>query len=761
MRYAHMVNEPVHELPRVRRSGSTTWPKHIVTLSLNFRQKLLATTSFGSSVVLVLIATPFFLAILLHRSSPRGESSPVHDVQLLPADNAANTELTFAAEMDMDAMQVELEKDLKARVEKRANISLAAFGKFMKKRRKYSKAENGGVSLIAACKDRRESVELAIASWESVEGIDEMVVVDWSSKESWDGMLRLQGMVSSGRTSLVRVEDAGDWVLSRAYNLAARVATGNYLLRVDCDTHLDPDFLDVHPPPGAGKYYTVAWGTEREDIETRLRGVWFARKSDFEKAGGYDERITQYGYEDTDLYGRLDRVAGLVMEPLLLDKINHMIINDFIGSHSNETSPYNAMPPTLSVRMNQAMIKNARETWAVVRESKKVSEYSFQLNPDEGFLVARQIQSAPCLSEMLPSEERNTLRIEILQATLHDEFHIPWDVIPDLAVSDMEYLVEHLSSETTSESRVVFAVFQGPDAISNLFNLVSVLQLGMNLGRPIIVVWNSPPEAPALPENPRTNYISYLFDLEATNELVRQAVELEGPGKEDDGVVLKPTRLIGARSWRCGEDPSTCASYGDKAYANIEEHSVRLPRMYDEVDPIPLSVLRHGLLRLSDKLKIGNEASRAHAFKALVQSHEVRAAQAAIVTASSTSSLGVVMPAGKDAHAVAQEFKSEHAEIIEDASVKNIPAIGSGSSRLEHLAFRAEIFGEEARAGSCQPSACGLQEQAYDLASALAVCAAEAVWPSVPSAPERSEWMTTYDRLPLMVSDLRALSRNY
>lgn len=166
-----------------------------------------------------------------------------------------------------------------------------------------------GVSLIAACKDRTLTLSQAIWSWMSVRGIDEVVLVDWSSNPAIiddlpEEMLRFKKM------TLVRVTGQSDWVLSRAYNLAARVASYTRLMKVDCDTHLDPGFFEVHALK-RGSFYAGDWRQLDSSVsdELHVNGLLYAYRDEYLAVGGYDERITTYGWDDSDIAERLSKVS--------------------------------------------------------------------------------------------------------------------------------------------------------------------------------------------------------------------------------------------------------------------------------------------------------------------------------------------------------------------------------------------------------------------------------------------------------------------
>lgn len=166
-----------------------------------------------------------------------------------------------------------------------------------------------GVSLVAACKDRTSTLAQALRSWIRVRGVDEIVLVDWSSSPAVVDDLP-EDLLRSEKITLIRVAGQNDWMLSRAYNLAARVASYTRLTKVDCDTYLEPGFLEAHTLK-RGSFYAGDWRQLESGIsdELHVNGLLYVYRDEYLAVGGYDERITTYGWDDSDITQRLSKVS--------------------------------------------------------------------------------------------------------------------------------------------------------------------------------------------------------------------------------------------------------------------------------------------------------------------------------------------------------------------------------------------------------------------------------------------------------------------
>lgn len=188
------------------------------------------------------------------------------------------------------------------------------------------------ISVICACKNRYDALRLSLYSWLHFDQIKEIIIVDWSSDEPIDHLVDLDS-----RIKIVRVEDEPHFNLSQPLNLAASLATQDYIVKFDCDYLLNPylNFFGEFPADensfvsGLSKVEAVEFYNEQTgsyDIDYHkmgieairdyvftysplfkyLKGILFVSKENFNKVGGYDESIETYGWEDTNILCRLE-----------------------------------------------------------------------------------------------------------------------------------------------------------------------------------------------------------------------------------------------------------------------------------------------------------------------------------------------------------------------------------------------------------------------------------------------------------------------
>ncbi|NNJ74589.1 MAG: glycosyltransferase, partial [Anderseniella sp.] len=190
-----------------------------------------------------------------------------------------------------------------------------------------------GVSLVTCCRNRSENLNKALLSWLKVENISEIIIVDWSSDTPLERDLK-PFMDADERIKIVRVEEEEAWILTYAYNAGFRCASHACILKADADIVIAPDFFDKNKL-SKDQFLAGNWRNVPED-QAHINGFFLACKSDLADAGGFNEFITSYGWDDDDLYGRL-AALGLRRGEIDPDTIYHIPHDDEARSEAFRT----------------------------------------------------------------------------------------------------------------------------------------------------------------------------------------------------------------------------------------------------------------------------------------------------------------------------------------------------------------------------------------------------------------------------------------
>lgn len=177
------------------------------------------------------------------------------------------------------------------------------------------------VSIVCACMNRADILNINIRSWLHFKEIAEIIIVDWSSEQSLGHLKNIDE-----RIKIIRVCGEHYFNIAKAYNIAIDHATYPFILKMDVDYMLNPyyNFFAEHPKPDCGNFYAGDWTKNPDDNTLRyLAGCCYVSRSDIINVGGYNENFEGYGFDDGDLYNRLIR-HGLVKYDLTY---NHCILH--------------------------------------------------------------------------------------------------------------------------------------------------------------------------------------------------------------------------------------------------------------------------------------------------------------------------------------------------------------------------------------------------------------------------------------------------
>lgn len=170
-------------------------------------------------------------------------------------------------------------------------------------------------SFVTTCKGRLHHLQQTLPLLVQQEN-SEVVVVDYSCPQKTGDWVEQH----HPQVKVVRVTDDEGFLLARARNLGAQASTAPWLIFIDADIRLVGDLLSWLRPRLAPGTYFRAGITSLDNF-----GTFACHRSDFDKAGGYDEILRGWGMEDNDLYCRL-RASGCEQQLFpgeFLDAIPH------------------------------------------------------------------------------------------------------------------------------------------------------------------------------------------------------------------------------------------------------------------------------------------------------------------------------------------------------------------------------------------------------------------------------------------------------
>ena len=160
------------------------------------------------------------------------------------------------------------------------------------------------VTIVTACRGRQINLSTVLPSWLKLRPA-KILICDWGSAEPLTLNLLDVSDKYSAKIEIVRVSSdiAKTWVLTWAFNeVLAKVETP-YALKLDCDHKIVENFL-LENPIESWMFARGHWRNAEKGQEY-INGAFFSCTKLLNMVGFYDERITTYGWDDSDLYARL------------------------------------------------------------------------------------------------------------------------------------------------------------------------------------------------------------------------------------------------------------------------------------------------------------------------------------------------------------------------------------------------------------------------------------------------------------------------
>ena len=190
------------------------------------------------------------------------------------------------------------------------------------------------ISFCTVCMNRLSHLEQTLpvnlldnADYENLE----FVLLDYNSKDGLESWVKdtMQVYLDTGRLVYFKTKTPTHFNRSHSKNLVHKLATGDLLCNIDADNYTGKGFATYlnREFKTDSDIFLTAIGHEEVREKRDVLGRICLKRSDFHDIGGYDERMTSYGYDDYDLANRLElnNVSRKFMEsnPTFFKAITH------------------------------------------------------------------------------------------------------------------------------------------------------------------------------------------------------------------------------------------------------------------------------------------------------------------------------------------------------------------------------------------------------------------------------------------------------
>ena len=234
------------------------------------------------------------------------------------------------------------------------------------------------VSLICACKNRNKPLRISLASWLLLKEISEIIIVDWSSDEPIEELTKIDK-----RIKVIRVDGEKYFNQPQPLNLASKLITSEYLLKVDCDHIFNPyfNFFENHKIL-KNEFVTGLNMSANDNFLYPLWGLLYVRSDYFRKVGGYNENMGKYyAVEDDELSLRLISL-GLILKPINIHKFTALHIPHSDKKRVENFESFERIKTLLNEKLEENLENNLYSSITKISKKKNFDNY-----PNCGYMV--------------------------------------------------------------------------------------------------------------------------------------------------------------------------------------------------------------------------------------------------------------------------------------------------------------------------------------------------------------------------------------
>ena len=176
------------------------------------------------------------------------------------------------------------------------------------------------ISLVVPVMNRNDRVVPCLSTWINEPEVNEVLIVDWSSKYPINLDPELSPITNHQKTKIVRVINETHFMsMSYSLNVGLREASHDHILKCDIDYKLiNPEILKIFNRSQNKNHFYCGTIPKKWDFH----GFSFFKKEDALKINGYNEKILGWGWDDEDFYRRLEKIG--------LERIVMMNIEQFL-----------------------------------------------------------------------------------------------------------------------------------------------------------------------------------------------------------------------------------------------------------------------------------------------------------------------------------------------------------------------------------------------------------------------------------------------
>ena len=326
------------------------------------------------------------------------------------------------------------------------------------------------IGIATACMNRQDNLIKALPYWINSK-VDKIHIIDWSSDINLKEFIDINLGVNK-KIKVFRINNKSQWILTHAYNLALSSLDTNFIAKFDCDHICQSDFFSKIKLQ-KGNFYRFNF----QDNSIGTNGAFICEKRILEKVNYFDERIISYGWDESDLFERIQEYASNIVF-LEKDVIKHLPhtasqrtsnqylrlekkISNYLNINEDE---FNTKANFFKVSLSNKWSLDSKSGFIVKDEDELRSRDNFFQKEffDENLLYISIVltieyfqnkKSSNLQSSLKSNQIFKNLLNEIIEENVSESFIYQWDLINSIKMIDefneiynKEYFINKLKS---------------------------------------------------------------------------------------------------------------------------------------------------------------------------------------------------------------------------------------------------------------------------------------------------------------------------
>ena len=174
------------------------------------------------------------------------------------------------------------------------------------------------VGIASVSMNREENLIQCLPTWLD-SGADTIHILDWNSKIDLEKLIRRK-FGNLENVKFLRVNNNKPWILTHAFNLVLSSLKTDFIAKFDSDHKCKSGIFEALNLQ-KGSFYRFNF----LDNMTGTNGAFISCRNVLEKANFFDERIVTYGWDESDLFERIQKFTNSIkfLDPSYISHLPH------------------------------------------------------------------------------------------------------------------------------------------------------------------------------------------------------------------------------------------------------------------------------------------------------------------------------------------------------------------------------------------------------------------------------------------------------